>query len=177
MAVPGLQVSMPMTGVNYFLLSPNLTNLCKLVAKFVKRPATSIIPLDDLIAFNGCRLVAMDKGPGTRLIGIGEVMHRITGPIIGDCIRQYLSSISGNMQLCLGQKCGRQHAIHSLRRTFDDPENEAILQVDAKNAFNLLKRRTALDNVNALCPSLHVALQNFYSHPSHLYIGKSTILF
>ena len=28
----------------------------------------------------------------------------------------------------------------------------------------------------ALGPSLHVALQNSYSHPSHLYIGKSIIL-
>ena len=30
--------------------------------------------------------------------------------------------------------------------------------------------------MKASCPSLHVALQNSYSHPSHLYIGKSTIL-
>ena len=40
----------------------------------------------------------------------------------------------------------------------------------------MLNRRTALENVKALCPSLHVALQNSYSHPSYLYIGKSTIL-
>ena len=53
---------------------------------------------------------------------------------------------------------------------FDDPENEAILLIDAKNAFNVLNRRTALENVKALCPSLHVALQNSYSHPSqHLH--------
>ena len=41
----------------------------------------------------------------------------------------------------------------------------------------MLNRRTALENVKALCPSLHVALQISYSHPSHLYIGKSTILY
>ena len=103
-------------------------------------------------------------------------MRRITGRIIVDCIRQDLTSLGGNMQLCLGQKCGTEHAIHSLRHSFDDPENEAILLIDAKNAFNVLNRRTALENVKALCPSLHVALQNSYSHPSHLYIGKSTIL-
>ena len=152
------------------------TNLCKLVAKFAKKPATSIIPPDDLIAYNGCRLVALDKCPGVSPIGIGEVMRRITGRIMVDCIRQDLTSLVGNMQLCLGQKCGIEHAIHSLRYSFDDPENEAILLIDAKNAFNVLKRRTALENVNALCPSLHVALQNSDSHPSHLYIGKLTIL-
>ena len=152
------------------------TNLCKLVAKFAKRLATSIIPTDDLIAYNGCRLVALDKCPGVRPIGIGEVIRRITGRIIVDCIRQDLKSLSGNMQLCLGQKCGIEQAIHSIRHSFDHPENEAILLNDAKNAFNVINRRTALENVKALCPSLHVALQNSYSHPSHLYIGETTIL-
>ena len=80
------------------------------------------------------------------------------------------------MHLCLGQKCGKEHAIHSLRHRFDDPENEAILLIDAKSAFNVLNRQTALDNVKVLCPALFVALRNSYSHPSHLYISKSTIL-
>ena len=79
------------------------TNLCKLVAKLSKKLATSIIPPDDLIAYNGCRLVALDKYPRVRPIGIGEVMRR-TGHIIVDCIRQDLTSLGGNMQLCLGQK-------------------------------------------------------------------------
>ena len=129
-----------------------------------------------MIASNGCLLVALDKCPGVRPIGVGVVKRRITGRIILDCIKQDLTSLSGNMQLCLGQKPGIEHAILSLRHSFDDPENEAILLIDAKNAFNVLNRRTALDNVKALCQSLHVALQNSYSHPSHLYIGKSTIL-
>ena len=90
------------------------TNLCKLVAKFAKRLATSIIPPDDLIAYNGCRLVALDKCPGVRSIGIGEVMRRITGRLIVDFIRQDLSSLDENMQLCLGQKCGIEHAIYLL---------------------------------------------------------------
>ena len=55
------------------------TNLCKLVSRFAKRLATSKIPPDDLIACNGCRLLAVDKCPGVRPIGIGEVMRHITG--------------------------------------------------------------------------------------------------
>ena len=61
------------------LFSRNSTNLCKLVAKFAKRLVTSIIPPDDLIAYNGCRLVALDKSPGVRPVDIGEVMRRISG--------------------------------------------------------------------------------------------------
>ena len=143
------------------------TKLCNLFAKFSKRLARSIIPTDDLIAYNGCRLVVLYKCPSVRPVGIGEVMRRINGRIV-DCIRQDLTSLGGNMQLCLGQKCGIEHAIHLIHHSFDDPENEAILLIDANNAFNVLKRRTALEKVKALCPSLHVALQNSYSHPSHL---------
>ena len=125
------------------------TNLCKIVAKFSKRLAESIIPPDDLIADNGCRLVALDKCPGVGSIGIGEVMRCITGRIIVDCIRQDLTFLGGNMQLCLGQKCGIEHAIHSLRRKFFDSGNEAIL-IDAKIALNVLNRRIALQNAKAL---------------------------
>ena len=80
------------------------TNLRKLVVKFAKRLPTSIIPLDDLIAHKGFQLVALDKCPGVGPFVIGEVMSRIKGRIIVDCIRQYLKSLGGNMQLCLGQK-------------------------------------------------------------------------
>ena len=67
------------------------TKLCKIVAKFAKRLARSIISPDDLIAYNGCRIVALDKCPGVWPIGIGKVMLRITGRIIVDCIRQDLT--------------------------------------------------------------------------------------
>ena len=116
------------------------TNLYKLVAKFAKRLAKSIIPPDDLIAYNVCQLVALNKCPVVRPIGIGEVMRRITGRKIVDCIKQDLTALSGNMQLCLGQKCGIEHAIHLLRHSFDDPENDSILLIEAKNAFNVLNR-------------------------------------
>ena len=151
-------------------------NLCKLVAKFAERLATSVISPVDLIAFNGCRLVARDKFPGVRPICIGELMCRVTGRIIVDCIRQDPTSLGGNMHLCLGQKVRIEHDIHSLGHSFNDPENEAVLLIDAKNAFNGLNRRRALENVKAVCPLLHDALQNFYSQPSHLYMGKLTIL-
>ena len=119
--------------------------------------------------------MALDKCPSVRPIGNGEVMRRITGLIIVSCIRQDLTSLDRNIELCLGQNCGKEYAIHLLRHSFDDPENEAVLLIEAKNAFYVLNRRTALENLIAFCPSLHVALKNFFNHPSHLYIGKSTI--
>ena len=159
--------------------APNLSIPLEKVLKIsfcYAQKSPSMIPPDDLIAYNSCQLVARDKCHGVRPFGMGEVMRHTTGRIIVDCIRQDLTSLGGNIQLCLGQKCVTEHAIDSLCHSFDDPENEAFPLFDAKHAFNALNRRTALKNLKILCPFLHFALQNSCSHPSYLYIGKLTIL-
>ena len=91
------------------------------------------------------------------------------------CVKQDLMKLGGNIQLCLGQKCGIEHAIHSLRKAYDSPEVEGILLIDAQNAFNSLNRDLALKNVDILCPSLTHAIRNSYSTPSDLYINQNLI--
>ena len=118
--------------------------------------------------------MALGKCTVVRPFGIGEIMRHTTESIIVDCIRQDLTSLGRNM--CLGQKCGIEHAIDSLRHSFDDPENGSFPLFDAKHTFNVLIRRTESKNLKVLCPFLHFALQISYSHPSYLYFGKSTIL-
>ena len=110
-----------------------------------------------------------------RPIGIGEVLRRLIGKKITQCIKSDLKNLEKNFQLCLCQKCGIEYAIHSLRKEFEKPETEAILLIDAENAFNLLNRELALKNVQILCPALHHALANSYKHPSNLYV-KNTVL-
>ena len=52
---------------------------------------------------------------------------------------------------------------------------EAILLIDAKNAFNSLKRELALKNEEILCPALHHALANSLKHPSNLYVNNTVL--
>ena len=42
----------------------------------------------------------------------------------------------GNLQVCAGQHAGAEAAIHAMRKLYDDKECEAVLLVDASNAFN-----------------------------------------
>ena len=39
-----------------------------------------------------------------------------------------------------------------MRKVFEDDDTEAILLVDAENAFNNLNRKVALQNIKQLCP-------------------------
>ena len=91
------------------------------------------------------------------------------------CIKRDLALLGNDTQMCLGQKCGIEHAIHALRKGYESPGVEGILLIDAQNAFNSLNRELALKNIDKLCPSLSQAIGNSYSTPSDLYINSSTV--
>ena len=49
------------------------TDLCNTVAAVAKRLCTANVHPDDLAAFVACRLLPLNKSPGVRPIGVGEV--------------------------------------------------------------------------------------------------------
>ena len=54
-------------------------------------------------------------------------------------------------------------------------ECEAILLVDASNAFNTLNRQTALRNIRRLCPALATVLINSYRAEADLLVDGDVI--
>ena len=52
--------------------------------------------------------------------------------------------------------------------TFDD--TQAILLVDASNAFNTINRQAALHNIQVVCPAIATILSNTYQAPIKLFI-------
>ena len=134
--------------------------LCKTIAKLTYTLASKVLPQENLSAYNSCRLIPLDKNPAVRPIGIGEVLRRIIGKTITQCIKSDLETLGKNFQLCLGQKREIEYVIHSLRNEFEKPETDAILLIDAEKAFNSLNRELALKSADILFPALHHALAN-----------------
>ena len=60
------------------------TNLCNALAAVARRLATE--QMQDLTPYNASRLIPLDKNPGVRPIGVGEVIRRIFGRNILRCI-------------------------------------------------------------------------------------------
>jgi len=58
------------------------------------------------------------------------------------------------IQACAGHLSGCEAAVHAMRQIFDDPHTDAVILVDASNAFNSLNRQAALLNIHQLCPPL-----------------------
>ena len=92
------------------------------------------------------RLIALDKCPGVRPIGIGEVSCRLISKAFLQVVKPDILYAAGCLQLCAGQHGSWEAVIHSMWEIFADEETEGVLLVDASNAFNSLNRQAALLN-------------------------------
>jgi hypothetical protein len=63
------------------------------------------------------------------------------------------------LQVCAGQRSGSEaaiHAIHAMHDILEADDTDAVLLIDASNAFNALNRAASLHNVRVLCPTIAV---------------------
>ena len=58
----------------------------------------------------------------------------------------------------------------------DDSNTEAVLLVDASNAFNNLNHQVALTNISVNCPAILPVLANTYRQPSFLFVGGVVLI-
>ena len=152
------------------------TELCDALAAVARRICSSYVDPSSLTAYVACRLIALDKCPRVRPIGIGEVARRIIGKAIAKTIGREIREATGPLQTCAGHLSGCEAAVHAMHQVFEDQETEGVILVDATNAFNRLNRQTALFNIQHLCPTLSTALINTYREHTQLFIGGETIL-
>ena len=57
-----------------------------------------------------------------------------------------------------------------MHRIFESNETEAILMVDAENAFNSINRKARLHNIKYLCPVIATHICNCYAMSARLFI-------
>ena len=149
------------------------STLAEAIADLAKILCTELIPPDLLKELLASRLIPLDKNPGIRPIGIGEVLRRIISKSVTTILRSDIQLSAGTLQTCSGIQSGIEAAVHAMQKTFNKEESEAILLVDASNAFNALNRSTALENIKQICPPIYQFLQNCYQSPTKLHIPQS----
>ena len=110
---------------------------CALAAT-ARRMCTEYVDPVALEGLLSSRLIPLNKHPGIRPIGVGEVVRRIIGKAVLSVTASFVQKATGSLQLCAGQEAGIEAAIHAMRLLSDSDDNEAVLLVNAKNAFNCL---------------------------------------
>ena len=148
------------------------SSLCNAVASVARRLATEYVDPAGLEALLANRGIAIDKCPGLRPVGVGEMVRRIIGKAVMSVTGEKVQEAVGAMQLCAGQPAGVESAIHAMRGFLDDDESDGILLIDADNAFNRVNRSVALRNIQTICPAMKHVLINFYRTPTRILMNR-----
>ena len=136
-----------------------------------RKLCTEYVDPTSIEAVLSSRLIPLDKEEGAvRPIGVGEVLRRIMGKCVTKVIKPNVIDASGSIEVCAGHKSGSEAAIHAMREIFEHDNSDAVLLVDASNAFNALNRAAALHDIRVFCPSIATYAINTYREPSRLFI-------
>ena len=79
-----------------------------------RKLATETLDPLTLEAYVSCRLIPLDKNPGVRPIGVGEVLRRIVGKCIGWVLKEDIQLAAGPLQTATRLLSGAEAAIHSM---------------------------------------------------------------
>ena len=119
-------------------------DLCDGLASVARRLCTSYVDPAEIAALVAGWLIALDKNPGVHPIGVGEVIRRIISKAVLSVVKLDILDATGYSQLCAGQDADNEVAVHAMREVYGDSSTEAVLLVDANNAFNNLNHQIAL---------------------------------
>ena len=141
------------------------------IATLAKTLATENLDLIALESYNANCLIPLDKWPGIRPVGVGEISRRIIGKSILWTLKKDIQEAAGPLQTCSGLNAGSEAAIHAMKEIFNDEETDGIIPVDASNAFNNMNRLVALHNIRVTCPAISTILINMYRISTRLFIA------
>ena len=110
-----------------------------------------------------------------RPISIGDTVCSIIAKAVLTVVKDDILDAAGALQMCAGQIAGCKAAGHLVHERFQEPDTEAVLLVDTRDAFNALNRLTALHNARHLCSSISRILVNSYKAHSDLYIDVEVL--
>ena len=84
------------------------------VARMSDWMAKYSLPWAAYFALMAYRLVALDKRPGLRPVGIGETLHRALAKLVTRAAVDQAKKACGNLQLCAGLEAGIEGATHAV---------------------------------------------------------------
>ena len=136
--------------------------LCPSLAFTAQRLCTNLIDPSAIAPLLASRLIALNKNPGVRPIGIGDTARRIIAKSILTITKHDIQDATGSVQLCTGQISGAVHAVDTLFQQ----------RYSSSGTFNSLNRLSALHNIRHLCPA---SLQSLLIPTDHLQNSLLTV--
>ena len=115
------------------------------------------------IIYGGKLIALRKKDGGIRPITVGHVIRRIVAKCANHSVINNISQTLLPRQLGVGVKGGLEAAVHTTRRYFElnkDDNSKIAVKLDFKNAFNSVRRDTALAIIAKVAPSIYNFCKN-----------------
>ena len=134
--------------------TPDEQRLQEVLAVFVSELAFGRLPPEVRDIFCSARLIGIPKKPsGTRPIAIGETLRRLAAKCL---IKRYQADAAESMvptQVGVSIPGATEAIVHKVREwAASAAPDEALLQVDFRNAFNTVDRSAMLASIAETCP-------------------------
>ena len=150
--------------------------LVSALAQFVTLVLAGKTPLSICPFFFGASLTALTKKEGgIRPIAVGCTLRRLAAKVACFRVREEMADLLAPKQLGYGVSGGAEAAVHAARLFVHNLEEQCVLKLDFKNAFNSLRRDKMLQAIKGFAPSLFPLVHAAYSAPSTLFWGDKTI--
>ncbi|CAH0407375.1 unnamed protein product [Chilo suppressalis] len=147
------------------------------VVQLTMKLSNETVPRSQIQALMSSRLVALDKCPCMRPIGIGECLRRILSKCMIEATSSEVTEACGQLQLCSGLSSGIEGAVHAMKDAFQKEchprSNWGMLLVDANNAFNAVNRQLELWQARIHWPHCARFLYNTYNGHAELVFRDS----
>lgn len=132
------------------------TGLCDALAVLTRKLCTELVDPRSIESMLSNRLISLDQGHGAP--GASDWRGRSDQENLGKCVaratKQDAIDASGSLRVCAGHKSGSEAEIHAMQTIFEADDTDAVLLIDASNAFNSLNRDATVHNIRVLCPSI-----------------------
>lgn len=155
-------------------------NLANAIARLATLFAQGKMPNELAPWFAGAALTPLRKRDnGIRPVAVGETLRRMISSILMKRVAAAAQEVLEPLQVGVCSKGGGEAIIHAVRRLITDFEGQAdmgLLQVDLKNAFNLVDRSSFMTPVQGKFPELFPWVRYCYSNePPYLWVGKEKL--
>lgn len=147
-----------------------LSNLAAFASMFV----SGKFPKSVSQFYGSARLIPLIKNDGgVRPMAVGETLRRLSCKLALKIVKNDIPALLLPHQLGVGTPLGTEAIIHTMAAAVENlAEDEAILQIDFKNAFNLVAREKIIELVHIHLPELYNVVLFLYSNQGFLKIGN-----
>ena len=114
--------------------SDSSADLCRAIVLLTRKLFLEKLAAFSLEAFLACRLIPLNKNPGLRPIGVGEILRRIAGKVVVSFTRNNIIDSVGSFQVCAEHEAGCEALIHTMNNTFQYEQTEAVFGVNRKRS-------------------------------------------